>query len=97
MEVLGVLSGIGHLPVEVARSAKSLGYEVVAVGLVPGIDEELQPSVDHYYDINIGKVGKIISTLNKTSLVTLPIMVTLVTLCFFKVEIILPTLPILIS
>ena len=46
MEVLGVLSGIGHLPVEVARSAKSLGYEVVAVGVVPGIDEELEPSVD---------------------------------------------------
>ena len=29
MEVLGVLSGIGHLPVEVARSAKNLGYEVL--------------------------------------------------------------------
>ena len=38
MEVLGVLSGIGHLPVEVARSAKSLGYEVIAVGVVPDID-----------------------------------------------------------
>ena len=46
MEILGVLSGIGHLPVEVARSAKSLGYQVVAVGVVPGIDEELEPSVD---------------------------------------------------
>ena len=65
MEVLGVLSGIGHLPVEVARSAKSLGYQVVAVGVVPGIDEELEPSVDYYYDINIGKIGKIISTLKK--------------------------------
>ena len=41
MEVLGVLSGVGHLPVEVARSAKELGYHVVAVGVVPGIDEEL--------------------------------------------------------
>ena len=65
MEVLGVLSGIGHLPVEVARSAKSLGYEVVAVGVVPDIDPELASSVDHYYDINIGKIGKIISTLKK--------------------------------
>ena len=65
MEVLGVLSGIGHLPVEVARSAKSLGYQVVAVGVVPGIDEELEPIVDYYYDINIGKIGKIISTLKK--------------------------------
>ena len=65
MEVLGVLSGIGHLPVEVARSAKSLGYEVVAVGVVPDIDPELAESVDKYYDINIGKIGKIISTLKK--------------------------------
>ena len=65
MEVLGVLSGIGHLPVEVARSAKSLGYEVIAVGVVPDIDPELAESVDKYYDINIGKIGKIISTLKK--------------------------------
>ena len=65
MEVLGVLSGVGHLPVEVARSAKELGYHGVAVGVVPGIDEELPGSVDVYYDINIGKIGKIISTLKK--------------------------------
>ena len=65
MEVLGVLSGVGHLPVDVARSAKQQGYKVVAVGVVPGIDEELPTSVDVYYDINIGKIGKIISTLKK--------------------------------
>lgn len=65
MEVLGILSGVGHLPVEVARSAKTLGYEVVAIGVVPGIDEELPESSDHYYDINVGKIGKIISTLKK--------------------------------
>ena len=65
MEVLGILSGIGHLPVEVAKSAKSLGYEVIAVGVVPDIDTELAGSVDKYYDINIGKIGKIISTLKK--------------------------------
>ena len=65
MEVLGILSGVGHLPVEVACSAKNLGYQVVAVGLVPGIDEELPGCVDFYYDINVGRVGKIISTLKK--------------------------------
>ena len=67
MEVLGILSGVGHLPVEVARAAKSLGYRVVAVGLVPGIDAELADAVDVYYDINVGKVGKIISTLKKNN------------------------------
>lgn len=65
MEVLGILSGIGHLPVEVARSAREQGYQVVAVGVVPDIDPELAPSVDCYYDINIGKIGKIIATLKK--------------------------------
>lgn len=65
MEVLGILSGVGHLPVEVAHSAKSLGYQVVAVGLVPGIDQELPGSVDVYYDINVGKIGKIFDKLKK--------------------------------
>lgn len=65
MESLGILSGIGHLPVEVAKSAKSLGYQVVAIGVVPDIDKELPACADVYYDINIGKIGKIISTLKK--------------------------------
>lgn len=66
MEVLGVLSGIGHLPVEVVKSAKSQGYaKVVVVGVVPDIDPELKECADVYYDINIGKIGKIISTLKK--------------------------------
>jgi len=65
MEVLGILAGVGHLPVEVARAAKNLGYRVVAVGLIPGIDKELAGIVDAYFDINVGRVGKIISTLKK--------------------------------
>lgn len=65
METIGLLSGIGHLPVDVARSAKAMGYRVVAVGVVPEIDPELAAAVDVYYDIHIGKIGKIISTLKK--------------------------------
>lgn len=65
MEVLGILAGIGHLPVDVAVSAKGLGYKVIAIGVVPGIDEELPVVADEYFDINIGKIGKIISTLKK--------------------------------
>ena len=33
MEVLGLLSGIGHLPVDVAKSAKAMGYKVIAIGV----------------------------------------------------------------
>ena len=61
METIGLLSGIGHLPVDVALSAKSMGYRVIAVGVVPDIDPELAEAVDAYYDIHIGKIGKIIN------------------------------------
>ena len=65
METLGLLSGIGHLPVDVAQSAKAMGYRVVAIAVVPGVDPGLAASVDAYYDIHIGKLGKIINTLKK--------------------------------
>lgn len=65
METLGLLSGIGHLPVDVAQSAKAMGYCVIAIGVVPGVDQELAASVDAYYDIHIGKLGKIVDTLKK--------------------------------
>ena len=58
METIGLLSGIGRLPVDVALSAKSMGYRVIAVGVVPDIDPELAEAVDAYYDIHIGKIGK---------------------------------------
>ena len=40
-ETLGLLSGIGHLPVDVAKSAKERGCRIVAIGVVPDIDPEL--------------------------------------------------------
>ena len=70
METIGLLSGIGHLPVDVALSAKAMGYRVIAVGVVPDIDPELSEAVDAYYDIHIGKIGKIISTLKKNDVKT---------------------------
>jgi len=63
MKTLGVISGIGHLPVEVAQSAKQQGMRVVAIGVVPDIDQELQKIADVYYEINVGKIGKIFKTL----------------------------------
>lgn len=92
MEVLGILSGVGHLPVEVARSARSLGYRVVAVGLVPGIDPELEGSVDAYYDINVGKVGKIISTLKKNDVTKVTMIGKVTKEVLYKVGAIVPDL-----
>ena len=63
METLGLLAGIGHLPVDVARSAKKLGYKVVAIAVVADTDPELPENADVFYTINVGKVGKILQTL----------------------------------
>lgn len=92
MEVLGILAGVGHLPVEVAQSAKSLGYQVVAVGLVPGVDDELPGAVDTYYDINVGKVGKIISTLKKNKVTKVTMIGKVTKEVLYKVGAIVPDL-----
>ena len=65
METLGLLAGIGHLPVDVAQSARQLGYKVVAVAVVADTDPELPENADVFYSINVGKVGKILQTLQK--------------------------------
>lgn len=65
MKTLGVLAGVGHLPVDVVRGAKKAGYRTVAVALVPGTHEELPGEADAFYSINIGKVGKIFKTLKQ--------------------------------
>ncbi|MGP1586679.1 MAG: LpxI family protein, partial [Schwartzia sp. (in: firmicutes)] len=65
MEKIGILAGVGHLPVECARAAKAMGYEVYAVGLLSGVDAELPTAVTAYEDINVAKLGRIIDYLKK--------------------------------
>jgi len=55
METLGLLAGIGHLPVDVAQSAKKLGYKIVAIAVVADTDPELPENVDVFYTINVGR------------------------------------------
>lgn len=64
-KTLGVLAGVGHLPVDVVRGARKEGYRTVAIGLVPGTHENLPGEADAFYAINIGKVGRIFKTLQK--------------------------------
>ena len=42
MKSIGLLSGIGRLPVEVAKAARAMGIDVYAVGLVDGVEEDLK-------------------------------------------------------
>lgn len=65
METLGLLAGIGHLPVDVAQSAKKLGYRVLAIAVVADTDPELPENADLFYTINVGKAGKILQTLKR--------------------------------
>ena len=65
METLGLLAGIGHLPVDVAQSAKKLGYRVLAIAVVSDTDPELPENADVFYTINVGKAGKILQTLKR--------------------------------
>ena len=65
METLGLLAGIGHLPVDVAHSAKELGYKIVAIAVVADTDPELPEVADVFYTINVGKVGRILQTLKQ--------------------------------
>lgn len=64
-KILGVLAGVGHLPVDVVRGAKKEGYRTVVIALVPGTHEDLPKEADAFYAINIGKVGKIFKTLQQ--------------------------------
>ena len=63
MEKIGLLAGVGHLPVECAQAASKLGYEVYAVALLSEVDKTLKDHVAGYADINVAKVGKIIDFL----------------------------------
>lgn len=60
MEKVGLLAGIGRLPVECAKAAHMMGYEVYAAALLPGVDSELKDCVAGYKDISLAHLGEII-------------------------------------
>ena len=63
MEKIGLLAGVGRLPVECAKAATALGLEVYAVGLLPEVDPELKDVVTDYQAINVAKLGDILAYL----------------------------------
>ncbi len=62
-KTLGILAGVGHLPVDLVKGAKTSGYTTIVVGVVPGLDEELSEVADVFYSTHIGKLGKILDIL----------------------------------
>lgn len=65
MEKIALLAGAGRLPVELARAARELGYEVCAVALLEATDPELDQVANDCAHISIAKLGRIISYLKK--------------------------------
>ncbi len=65
MKTIGLLAGVGRLPVEFARAARGMGFTVIAVGLVSGVDGELNQVADKTYHISVGQLQEIITTLKK--------------------------------
>ncbi|MFA6849833.1 MAG: UDP-2,3-diacylglucosamine diphosphatase LpxI [Selenomonadaceae bacterium] len=60
MEKIGLLAGLGRLPVECARAARSMGYSIFAVALLDGVDVELKQNVTDQVDISIAHLEKIL-------------------------------------
>lgn len=65
--LLGLIAGMGDLPRAIALEAKKIGYRVTGIALQPIADESLRPYVDDFHKIPIGRFGKIIKLLKKSS------------------------------
>lgn len=63
MKRIGLLAGIGRLPVEFARAACGMGFAVTAVALTPAVDAELKTVVSDYHEISIGRLDAVLTAL----------------------------------
>lgn len=63
MEKIGLLAGLGKLPVEFSRAAKNMGFEVFAIALVDGVDADLQANTTDLQKINIARLDTILEHL----------------------------------
>lgn len=65
MAKVGLLAGVGNLPVEFLRAAKASGYEVVVIAVIPGTEKALKEEATAFYEINVAKLSTIFKTLKK--------------------------------
>jgi UDP-2,3-diacylglucosamine hydrolase len=63
MKKLGLIAGMGDLPMVIASEAKAQGYKVIAVALETLADKSLSSYVDEITWVNVGKLGKLIDSL----------------------------------
>ncbi len=72
---LGIIAGIGNLPLAIATEAKNAGYKVIGVALQLGDEfpgspasNSLESVADEFHKISIGRFGGLISLLKKLSI-----------------------------
>ena len=68
MEKLGILAGAGKLPVECARAAANLGYEVYAVGLLPNSDTQIAQFAKDFQFISVAQLEAILNYLKNNQI-----------------------------
>ena len=59
MKRIGLIAGVGRLPVEFARAASGMGVHVIGIGVLPEVDPELAQVTHTYEYINIAKLDRI--------------------------------------
>lgn len=68
MEKLGILAGEGRLPVECARMAQQLGYEVYVIGLLESTNPEIADFAADYTQISVAQLESILNYLQSNGL-----------------------------
>ena len=68
MERIAILAGAGKLPVECARAAAQLGYEVYAVGLLPQSDPQIAHFAKDYQFISVAQLDAILNYLQSNQI-----------------------------
>ena len=67
-EKLGLIAGMGGLPLALAAEARKMGHYIVAIALQPPADESLKPLADEFHKISVGRFGRLLSLLKKQSI-----------------------------
>jgi hypothetical protein len=67
LKTIGIIAGYGELPRAIASEVKNMGYRITAVALEQLADRSLQEYADDFHCVPIGRFGKIIRILKKSS------------------------------
>ena len=64
-KIIGLIAGIGLLPVEFARAARGMGFDVIAVAVAPGVEQSLAQAANEFHTIGLGELDKLIQLLKQ--------------------------------